>query len=243
MHLRLLNGQALAVQTPLEAHHCARSAAMFREDISRPAVDPQALWMPAVMLSFTDSFTIDPAHANDTLSTTWLKTHSGVRMFYDMLLLSSAFRIAERGSVDACLGMHQVPQGCTGIPTLLADLYELDNHSNAQDNAYHEPVHVLVMLQSERHVEPLRFLAFANVLDARFVRLLEVKDRRALLLLMLWYELVPQTAWWLYSRAQISGHAIRDLLNKEGHANPQMQRLLDGEQQSVLKSAHQRIAH
>jgi hypothetical protein len=197
--------------------------------------------MAAVMLSFTDSFTIDRTHDDGALSTTWLKTHSGVRMFYDMLPLSSAFRIADRGSVDACLGMHQVPQGCAGIPLLLADLYDVHDLSNAQDNVYHEPVHVLVMLQSERQVEPLRFLAFANVLDTRFVRLLEVIDQRALLLLMLWYELVPQTAWWLHSRAQIASRAIRDLLSKEGHGHPQMRQLLGIDYRDTLCSVRQYI--
>ena len=217
MHTRLMMGRAREARTQLEARHCARSASLFREALSALSSSNSALWMASVMISFTDSFCLDEQDPDNILSTTWLRVHLGVRTIFNMLPASSPFKFNDGQSIGGrCLGMPPPIAGSGNVPESLARLYDIDENSSSETNVYHDAVHMLSQLLSERIKCPLRFLAFVNILSSDFLVLLDKKDPKALLLLMRWYQLVPPSAWWLQTRSIITSNAIAAHLAKEG---------------------------
>ena len=227
MHTRLMMGQGQSPRTRLEARHCANAAALFRKALSDPKSHTSALWMASVMVSFADSFSVDDTSERSLFSTTWLRVHNGVRTIFDMLPPASPFRIVDGEFTGGrCLGMAPVGPGCEGVSESLAEPYGIDYNSSRENNIYHAAVHTLSQLEVEEVRCPLRFLAFVNVLSPKFLNLLESRDHRALYLLMRWYALVPPSAWWLETRAQLGRHAIAAYLGQETVSNMEHQALV-----------------
>jgi hypothetical protein len=203
MHGRSLAGLAYAKRTAIEARHIAAAAALLNRTIEDNVekADSSALWMAAVMHSFATCFDIDAFNVNLT-DVFWLRVHRGVSTFYSLLSSKSPFKSCARRPRDQCLGLSHQTTGITGIPPVLATLCDLDEESNAS-NPYHRPVHALSGILAETQPGPLRFLAFLNALEMGFLKLLEGRDAIAMTLMAIWHSLVPKSAWWMWSRAQL----------------------------------------
>jgi hypothetical protein len=203
MHRRSLVGLAYAKRAAIEARHIAAAANLLNRTIENNMenADSSALWMAAVMHSFATCFDTNTSNVSFP-DVFWLRVHRGVCTFYRLLSPKSPFKSCARRPGDQCLGLSHPTTGITGIPPVLTALCELDEESNAS-NPYHRPLHALSGILAETQPGPLRFLAFLNALEMDFLTLLEGRDARAVTLMAIWYNLVPKSAWWMWSRAQL----------------------------------------
>ena len=78
-----------------------------------------------------------------------------------------------------------------------------------EENPYYTTIHHVVPLVGTECTQTnvIPFLSFVGHMSARFRRLLEGKDARALLLLAYWYAEV-HTLWWIKRRAVLECQAI-----------------------------------
>ena len=236
MHRRYLTGQHFEKLTPFEAYHYASAVSLYNHRISETlaAADSSALWMGATMISFMVCSSMEtqnprelwPLSPTGPASSFWMRTHDGVRTLYGMLPPSNPFIEGSRGSVGRCLGVAVPQSGIVGIPKDLADLCELVESSHMKENPYHTPLYVISSLLVDTTSEPLRFLTFLNLLDDRFKALLEKKDARALVLMAIWYKLVPRSAWWIWPRAQLEHLAICLYLDAHHRENRVVHRVM-----------------
>jgi hypothetical protein len=202
MHGRSLAGLVHVKRAAIEARHIAAAAALLNLTIENNVerADSSALWMAAVMHSFATCFDTDESNMSLT-NVFWLRVHRGVTIFYNLLSPKSPFKSCARRPGDQCLGLSHLTTGITGVPPVLTALCDLDDESNAS-NPYQRPVHALSGVLAEMQPGPLRFLAFLNALEMDFLKLLEDGDTRAVTLMAIWHNLVPKSAWWMWSRAQ-----------------------------------------
>lgn len=224
---RYLSGQCRTMETVLENYHWRCTLALFNDAVAcrERIVDGSALWMAAVMISFVACFSVEEnpsanstlSHANSFCDFSWLRTHKGVRLFYDALGCDNPFKQhSRRGEHQLqCLGIEYPKHGAGMVPRALATVCNLNVSSNAQCNQYHDPAHALSALLQEQNPGPLRFLAFINAIDLDFIASIEAKDPVGLVLMAIWYDCVPRSAWWLQARSQVESQAIRAYLNQQ----------------------------
>lgn len=64
------------------------------------------------------------------------------------------------------------------------------------------------MREADDYSSMLRFLAFPNTMEPAFSTLLRAREPRALLLMAIWYELVPPSFWWISLRVSLERQSI-----------------------------------
>jgi hypothetical protein len=225
MHNRYLAGRTYAACTPFESYHWAKASALFRTEISHEndTCNWDAFWIAAVMMSFLVCFAVEtedpqalwPLSLRPSLGVSWYRAQRGVRTFWTMLRPSSPFAKGACGSKDRCLDLPIPPSGVEGVSTALVTMCELNDSSNANNSPYHTAVRTLSILLADPTPGPLRFLAFMNTTEPEFERLLEQRDPRSLVLMTIWFSLIPRTAWWIWSRAQLERRAICIFLERD----------------------------
>ncbi|CAI6335029.1 unnamed protein product [Periconia digitata] len=97
------------------------------------------------------------------------------------------------------------------LPQHLKELYGITPQSTPQNNVYCLPIIMLSRLHglTPNHDNVIEFLLFMALIPPDFKNLLELKDPRALLLLLWWFrQLEHGDPWWLVKRAKLEGRAL-----------------------------------
>lgn len=232
MHTRSLKGQAYQKRTPLEAFHWAQASALFRDEISQnmTTCDRFALWMSAALISQIVCSAVETEDPEELWPLSpegmrWLPAQRGLRYFWQMLP-QDQFRESDLDPTERCLGLPDQYPGVDGIPQPLVELCDLNELSSAKNNPYHTAVRILSTLLDRSHSGSLRFLALINTAGPGFEALLEQRDPRALTLMAIWFGLVPESAWWIWSRAQLERKAICIYLDRYHRGDSRIQSLL-----------------
>lgn len=176
--------------------------------------------MAAVLMNWIVLYAIETQNPEEIWSLSsemfnlpWLPVQKGARTIWqlvrpdraDGLFSEPANKLDER-----CLETPTYKSGIENIPAGLVALCGLDKLSNAENNPYFTAVHTLSTLLVNPSTQPLslKFLRFINAIDPGFEAMLRQKDPRSLLLMSIWYGLVPKSAWWISHRAMIERRAI-----------------------------------
>ena len=118
-------------------------------------------------------------------------------------------------SRDALAYRKQKP-GVKRLPAPLAASCGLDETSTTAKNQYHSAAHIPSELMDEAgdYCNMLRFLAFPSTTEVSFCILLRSRDPRVLLLMAIWYELVPDFFWWISLRVPLERQSIWSYLGR-----------------------------
>jgi hypothetical protein len=222
MHDRYLGGQSHSKRTEFECYHWAMSAQLFNYEISqrKHAYDRDAIWMAAVLNNWIVLYNVETKSPKEvwplspaTTGIPWLPIQKGLRTIWRLASpdrADSLFFKAAHNRSERCLGLPHPEPGIADIPTVLVELCELDESSNSENNSYHAAVRTLstLLLNPSSLPQPLKFLGFLNNINDGFETMLEKKDPRSLLLMSIWYGLVPKSAWWISLRASLECRAI-----------------------------------
>ncbi|KAH9901799.1 hypothetical protein F4778DRAFT_781689 [Xylariomycetidae sp. FL2044] len=141
---------------------------------------------------------------------------------------SASASAATLGGLDAC-------DGEPIVPAELARVYHLDNPSESEGvrvrNPYLAPVTRLSRAMGPEfsvYEAVLSFVTFLATMPLDFKCLLENRDPKALLVLVLWYAKICHAGiWWLARRASIEGQAICIYLERYCHIDADMRYLLE----------------
>lgn len=225
MHDRYLAGQGHSKRTPLESYHWAMASRLFNNAISNKSrsYDRDAIWLAAAFMNWIVLCAVETENPSEVwpLSPStysgipWFPIQKGLRTIWEFtqpLRAGGAFAKYENGTDpgNRCLGLPPPRSGIEGIPQTLVDMCELDQWSSAQNNPYHTAARSLsdLLEMSETHCSSLRFLSFVNTTEPDFEILLKERDPRALVLMAIWYGLVPKSTWWISLRASLERRAV-----------------------------------
>lgn len=224
MHDRHLAKKDYMARTPFECYHWAKASQLFNLEISKDISvwDRDAVFMASVFMSYIMGFAVEAQHPEDvwplssalTSNLPWLPIQKGLRTIWEMtepyrpdgmMAKNLTVKVDER-----CLGLPSPLPGIEGLSPALVKMCELDVLSVSGNNPYHTAVRILSPLMDDPslHLKPLRFLSFANTIEPEFEDLLKQRDPRALVLMALWYGLVPDSAWWFSLRSTLEREAI-----------------------------------
>lgn len=118
--------------------------------------------------------------------------------------------------------------------------FNITPESTADNNPYHHVVAILSQIQSPdgSFKENLRYLSLKVEMRPEFVHLLELKDPRALLLLVIWYSKLISLPWWFVRpRAIVEGTSICMYLRKHHSDDAVLMGFIE-EQASIVYSAY-----
>ncbi|OAG11331.1 uncharacterized protein CC84DRAFT_1078493 [Paraphaeosphaeria sporulosa] len=212
--------------------HWNTATKLFNALLSRP-IPPShrdAIWATGALLGTASMAYIessDPAHAwplkpPDPNDLNWLKLAEGKRAIW---------QIADPSRPDSMfyqLGKHmnhtQRPDWVaqpdfSSVPPRLARLFDITEHDSVESNIYYLPLLCVQRTQALTltHELVLPFIRFLLYMTPEFRALLELKDARALLLLLWWFRRVEAghaDLWWMTRRAKIEGRAIEIWLER-----------------------------
>lgn len=103
------------------------------------------------------------------------------------------------------------------LPQHLKQLFGITPQSTRDNNVYYLPIIMLSRLHglTLNHDNVIEFLLFMAFITEHFKTRLEVKDPRALLLLLWWFrKLECGSLWWLQKRARLEGRAVEMWLER-----------------------------
>lgn len=203
-------------------YHLSRAAALFNQKLSAP-IQPHerdALWATAVLLGIIALSSIEastpeeawPLKRSDPFDLEWIRMSGNKKAICNIanpLRPDSVFRaLAEDYRTGIMLFAPSSP-GIEGIPSAFIQLYGLDSSSTAKNSPYFVALHELAPLLHMKCEMPTMwpFLSFISHMPPDFMRLLQRKEPRALLLLTYWYAMVCQSVWWIERRATMECQA------------------------------------
>lgn len=232
MHDRYLGDQSHVKRTEFESYHWAMSAQLLNYEISQNcrAYDKDAILMAATLMNSIVLYTVETQNPEEVwpLSPTisnipWFPMQKGLRTIWQLAepdRTNSVFFKPANDRDERCLGLPPPKPGIDGIPKALVALCGLDESSNPENNPYYTAARALSTLLDNPRARPqsLKFLGFVNATDDGFEATLRQKDPRSLLLMSIWYGLVPKSAWWISLRASLERRAICIYLDRY-HAN------------------------
>lgn len=222
------------------AFHFYHGVSLFNAKLSK-AVEPSekdALWCAAALTgqaAFADVKAEIPAEAWPLMSRSpadldWLKMTGGKKAVYDLTNPTrprSIFNASCNGFIEPS---PVVSDEILSLPPKFIELYNLNERSTPENNPYHGAATVLakVMPLECNRTTITKFLSFVGFPDTRFLRLLEQRDSRAMLLLAYWYaKTLTSEQWWIWRRATIEGPALCIFLEGVFGDNPELLELLD----------------
>lgn len=212
--------------------HWNTATKLFNRILSRPIphAEKDAVWATGALLGaavFAYVETTNPEEAwplkpSDPTDLDWLKLSEGKKaiwqvanptrpdsIFNGLAQEMNRARVPDWRTEDADLSF---------LPAHLQRLFGVSSRATSPDsNPYYFPLVVLSRLHGlhANHDNVLLFLYFMAFMPADFKTLLELKDPRALLLLLWWFrKLEGGSLWWLTRRARIEGRAIEIWLDR-----------------------------
>ncbi|KAF2445532.1 hypothetical protein P171DRAFT_411442 [Karstenula rhodostoma CBS 690.94] len=212
--------------------HWNTATKLFNALLSRP-IPPSyrdAIWATGALLGTASMAYIessDPAQAwplkpPDPNDLNWLKLNEGKRAVWEIADPSRP------ESMFYSLGKHmnhlQRPDWVanpdfSSVPPRLAKLFDITEQDSVESNIYYLPLLCVqhTQLLSLTHGFVLPFIRFLLYMTPEFRALLELKDPRAMLLLLWWFRRVEAghaELWWMTRRAKIEGRAIEIWLER-----------------------------
>lgn len=149
----------------------------------------------------------------------------GMRLMWSRLALSDTSTRFDPylDPKQRCIGLPEAKPGIDGLSEALTAFCGLDAMSTTTNNPYHAAAHILseLMNEAEDYCDMLRFLAFPNTMDPAFGTLLKTRDPKAMLLMAIWYELIPPSFWWMSLRVSLERQSIWTYLGRyHAHSEP-----------------------
>lgn len=240
-HDRFLSASPNSEETTIETYHSYQAAALFNRKLSVPIQpsDCDAIWATAGLLGFIaissieasspeEAWPLGPSRPSDLQ---WLRFNTGKKAVWriaDPLRPESVFHGLLEGCEQNLQASGAMKPGIEGFSSQLATLCGLDGLSNPGKNSYYAAVRRLITLLTIdcNHSSSLKFLFFISDMQTDFICLLERKDPRALLLLVVWYAKVCHYQWWIARRAMLECRAICIYLEKYYASETAIQELL-----------------
>ncbi|KAJ4347208.1 uncharacterized protein N0V89_011147 [Didymosphaeria variabile] len=212
--------------------HWNTATKLFNALLSRPIAPSHrdAIWATGALLGTASMAYIessDPEHAwplkpPDPNDLNWLKLSEGKR---------AVWQIADPSRPDSmfyALGksvnhLQQpdwvVTPDFASVPERLARLFDIKPDDTVTSNIYYLPLLCVqrTKLLTLTHELVLPFIRFLLYMTPEFRALLELKDPRAMLLLLWWFRRVEDghaDLWWMTRRAKIEGRAIEIWLGR-----------------------------
>jgi hypothetical protein len=227
-------------KTAAMTFHFYHGVSLFNAKLSKPVepAEKDALWCAAAMTgmcAFADIKATNPTETwplSSPLPTDldWLRMTGGKKAVYDITNPTrpgSAFN----ASCDHFISpSSHVGDEISNLPPKFVELYSLDEFSTPESNPYHSAATVLakVMPLECNRKTISQFLSFVGFPDIRFLRLLEQRDPRAMLLLAYWYaKTLSSEQWWIWRRASIEGPALCTFLEGAFRNQPDLLQLLE----------------
>ncbi|GJC81046.1 hypothetical protein ColLi_03884 [Colletotrichum liriopes] len=220
------------------AYHFHRGASLLHRKLSSPILPSErdALWLAASFVgiaSFANVVDIAcpgdawPLRESCPSDLDWMKLSDGKKQVWrltDPMRSSGVFRDVANELHARAMREVMVPDDVDQwecLPEGFAELYRLREDPTCA-NPYFAAAEALVACwgapgsaepESRETVAPI--LGFFNKLDARFRRLLEEKDDKAMLMLSYWYARVcDRRHWWMWRRAVLETRAICEYLER-----------------------------
>ncbi|KAL6885725.1 hypothetical protein GGI43DRAFT_432401 [Trichoderma evansii] len=222
-----------------ESYHVSQFITLFSKRLSQPIREEHkdTLWAAAgtvAILTFS-AFTASspdeawPLGAPDASDLDWLRLGVGKMKLWQLLnplRPESVHRIIFESIVKL---YESVPtRGTNGVLVELVQLCGLDQSSTPENNPFFTVAHGLSQLLEapKGRVSLDSIMKVWNLMNNRFVVLLEMKDPAALLLLYLWYTRARESGWWISIRAKYEIPAIRTYLETYHGDNSVLQALI-----------------
>ena len=235
MHDRFLACRSHEQRTPMECYHWAVALRLFNHELSGENFQTRnrdAIWMAAALISWMVLYAVEtqdpeevwPLSHPTSSDIPWFPIQKSLRTLWEMVQPhrpDSLFAMNALEPSERCLGIPPPASGIDGIPQPLVDMCELDKLSNARNNPYHTAVRTLSdLINYPGAPRSIKFLSFLNTTEPEFEDLLSRRDPRSLLLVALWYGIVPESAWWISLRAKLERKAICIYLNRYHATDP-----------------------
>ncbi|KLJ06775.1 hypothetical protein EMPG_17739 [Blastomyces silverae] len=170
-------------------------------------------------------FSSDPSALN------WLLMQSGLSRllpFTQPYLSESIWLVPFMESYSQFMKHKDCRTGLDGLHRELAELCEINDGSNNENNPYHEPLRSLMpILDMEANPENFMTMAtFMGTLKPKFTALLRTREARALLILAFWLgKMCEDPSCWVYARMHVECVAICMYL--ENDTDPRVLELLE----------------
>ena len=222
-----------------EAYHWQRALHLFRMELDSPVgldghnMDPIiSTSMLLSRVSFaappdsgsSQSFINTTSLTQTTTALNWLTVQSGVKplliAFRPHIPTSLWFPVFVDSDNGIGTFFDERP-GSAGMPTLLAQLCDIDANSTISSNPYHAPLRLLApLLRIEAGISTFgKLITFMGRISIEFQLLLRQKDARACLILAYWLAMMAQVnQWWIVGRAKSECMAICTYLRDEPDA-------------------------
>ncbi|KAH8668805.1 hypothetical protein BX600DRAFT_263308 [Xylariales sp. PMI_506] len=225
-HERQLGQSYLASRTLEETYHHARCVSLVAEQVQYPVrpEDRDALWSAASFLGIMSSSyfsAADPEEAwplkpDDEYDLEWLRMNKGKMALWNATNPTRPDSIYAKVSFIYDDFTHNHPTiTLQDIPPALARLYGIDELSTADNNFYFAPLQVLArLLRMGKDITPAQSLMFISQFSKAFETLLQDKEPKALLMLAIWYSLLPTSHWWYSARARMEAESISVYLRR-----------------------------
>jgi hypothetical protein len=208
-------------KTATLAFHFYHGVSLFNAKLSKPVEhsEKDALWAAAALTGASAFADVKDAHPGNTWPLSshtptdldWLKMTGGKQAVYNITnptRPASVFNASCNHFVDPSA---HVGSEILNLPSKFVQLYNLDELSTPKSNPYHCAATVLAQVMpldcDRKNIS--KYLSFVGFPDPRFLRLLEQRDPRAMLLLAYWYaKTLSPEHWWIWRRAIAEGPAI-----------------------------------
>lgn len=248
--MTLMHGRShdlFAKQTPREVYHWYHGTSQFNRklvDSKLTSSERDAVWLASVMLGCTILAHVDavdpeqswPLKPPSPTDLDWLKLSNGKK---------EAWRIADLSRPESCLRSLYTKvatddfvtkttdqQAFEALPPEMVELCALDPSSTPENNPYHVPAASIGRLLPVKSCQDniLKFFTFLGQMTPGFQRLLEMRDPRAVLV-MLWYQTLlgagQDVQWYVKKRTVVETEAMIYFLERyHGHIHG-MDKLLD----------------
>ena len=233
MHDRYLSAGLDMASTNAGIFHWHKTIALFNNKLSGHVLSEErdALWGVAAFLGilalyYTEAKTPDeawPLKSPSSLDLNWLKLSDGKKAVWaiaDPLRSDSIFRPVALSVLSFRPGF---PVKCSlhALPPEIIEACGLGTISNLDNNEYYGVALSLAQIidTDEVFVITMSFLSLISNMPQYFLRLMQVKDPPALLLMACWYAKVSQCQLWSFlDRATLESQSICTYLERnQGH--------------------------
>lgn len=248
--LTMMHGRSdnlFSKQTAREAYHWYQATSQFSRKLTAPHLtssERDAIWMAAAMLGCTTVAHVDavdpeqawPLKDPSPTDLDWLKISNGKKeawIIADLSRPDSSLRsFVTQTAIDHFVIKTADQEAFRALPHELAELCNLDACSTPENNPYHIPGACLGRLVPIKSCQDniLKFFTFMAQMTPEFLHLLEVRDPRAVLI-MLWYQTLlgagDNAQWYTKKRTVVETEAMICYLERHHGSVPNMGRLLE----------------
>ncbi|OIW32662.1 hypothetical protein CONLIGDRAFT_712938 [Coniochaeta ligniaria NRRL 30616] len=244
MHMR--SDDLFSKQTTREVYHWYQGTSLFNRKLADPYLtssERDAIWMTAALLGCTTLAHIDavdpeqswPLKASSPMDLDWLKLSNGKKhawVIADLSRPDSTLRsFVVQTAIDDFVIKTTDQAAFKALPREMTELCNLNSSSTPENNPYHVAgacVGRLVHIKSCQD-NILKFFTFLGQMTPAFQHLLEIRDPRAVLI-MLWYQCLlgagSEAQWYTKKRTVVETEAMIYYLERYHSHVPDMDKLL-----------------